>query len=358
MIGKLADLKPEDQVQLAYMECLTSCVLTYLKSTGRDYRKVLLNYWNLSYERRTLLSSKNAAYIPLRYLYGIGLSFEEASVERLLSVVKAGRSVICLSQASLLEYFPRSFLGMESSGFRHAILVRGWDAEKGVLLVADPVVGVVVELSPDRLRQASLVRADRDDIPFFVLKEPEAPYSEPDVADCLRTGAERNLHAYQAPDDGDLVQQGGDGKPDKWDRIRQRLRQRSIGARAWDLFVSDARDSVNWTPALRARWVRQNSLTMLSIRQLRARTWTVYRELLQMDEQQAEEGRLRLQPVSDAWTACNLALLKYERAGERGAEMLPALVERAGAVKEAELRFLEWLHRTAAGGGTYAEPMA
>ncbi|MFC4102465.1 hypothetical protein [Paenibacillus xanthanilyticus] len=358
MVGKLAELRPEDNIQLAYMECLTSCILTYLKSTGRDYRKVLLNYWNLSYEQRTLLSSKNAAHIPLRYLYGIDLTFREDTLEKLQSAVMAGQSVICLSKASLLAYFPHKFLSMESSGFRHAILVQGWDAEKEMLLVADPVVGAVVELDPDQLRKASVVRTDREELQFFVLTEPQSPYPEPDTMACLRTSAERNLFAYHTPDDLFSEQERQDGETGKWDKIRRWLRQRSIGVRAWDMFASDARDSLNWTPAHRARWVKQNSLTMLSIKQLRAETWKVYQEFLAMDERHIEEGRLLINRVAAAWTACNLAMLKYEHAGERGASLIQTLADRAEAAKEAEIRFLEWLNAAVARGGKYAQPMA
>ncbi|MFB9327852.1 hypothetical protein ACFFSY_18145 [Paenibacillus aurantiacus] len=357
MARKLAELKQEDNVHLAYMECLTSCILTYLKSTGRDYRKVLLNYWNINYEYRTLLSSKNAAHIPLRYLYGLDLSFRKDKLETLRTTVQAGQSVICLCKASKLGYFPRKFLSMESSGFWHAILVQGWEEDKGMFLVADPVVGAVVEIHPDEIKAASAARTDREEMHFFVLQEPESPFAEPDMQEALRICAERNLFAYHTPDDRFAEQERQDGGADKWDKVRQWLQKRSRGVKAWEMFASDANLSLQWTAAERTRWVKQNAVTMLAIKQLRAEIWNVYQAFLPMDEQHIREGQSLLNRVTGAWNACNLYLMKYEHAGEQGDTMVQALIHHADNVKDAEIRLLKWLHSAVARGGRYAQPI-
>src|SRR5690606_9589833 len=140
-------LMPEHNENLAFMECFASCVLTYLKLTGGDHRPLLLDYWNIGYERRTLLSSKHGTDVPLGELYGLRLRFMRGGRDKLAQAVGDAGAAIVLCSASKLDYFPRRYLAMEETGFGHAILVAGWDAASQSYDVADPVVHRITRLT-------------------------------------------------------------------------------------------------------------------------------------------------------------------------------------------------------------------
>ncbi|MEK0316180.1 hypothetical protein [Cohnella sp. 56] len=355
MLRKIEQLNPEHHVQLAYMECLTSCILTYLKSTGREYDKLLLDYWNIGYEHRTLLSSKSAEHLLLQYLYGIHLRHEQGSEEGLQAAVQAGRSAVCLCMASKLPYFPRDYLNMESSGFWHAILVQGWDADKGVYLVADPVVRKVAELRPQEIAYACALRTDRAEMQFFDIFEPELPHAEPGLGDVLLHCATRNAAAYRSPGER-LVQQSGEATGrNKREAVRLWFLMRNSGVKAWERFESDVNESLAWTAVMRARWIKQNTVTVFSIKQLRYRIWALYQELAAMDEPLAGRGQTLFDQVSAAWNAFNMALVRYGNTRDQAAGMVASVVRQAGVVRDAEVRFLSWLHTAVTAGGRDAE---
>lgn len=354
MTGEMMEQDSGPNVHLAFMECFTSCLLTALNLKQSDYRKVLLDYWNLDYQFRTLLSSKDARNIPLDYLYGMEMKFVHGNAEKLLKSICDGNAVILFCAASRLSFFPRNFLTMESSGFQHAILIYGWDEQTGKYLVADPVVNICVQIEPKEILHAGGIKAEGEELHYFLLKDAPPSYSIPSMEACVEYAAHRNLAFYcgtnQQPGKTDVE---GSSPRNKWEAWRNSLQKGHVGARALDSFVSDLNKSQQWEVQRRSGWINQNTRTIASIKHVRTKIWNVYCELAPLKTDELQEGQQQIDNIVNAWTKLNLLLIKYNAASQSGS--IPAIELHVETLKSLEIDFLQWLQWTVRKGGRNEE---
>ncbi|MDF2937804.1 MAG: hypothetical protein K0Q90_3177 [Paenibacillaceae bacterium] len=360
MIGKTTVPGQEQNIFLAQMECFTSCVLTYLNRNGCDPRLLLLDYWNFNYEKKTILSSKNAHDLPLGYLYGVEVSFVKGTVEKLEELVKKGDSAINLCSASKLDYFPRRFLDMESSGFWHAILITGMEEETGSYVVSDPVVNVVTRLTPGELTAASVAKIKQDELLMFALSQVREGFQAPDIKTVLRYCSKRNAQHYRGGAK-DFLPGGpgsaGGGDADKWEIWRERFRKKSTsGLAAWQQFEHDLTDSAQWPDGRRSAWIKLNTMMMTSVAQLRSKIWGIYKDLADKGEAWEQEGQEQIDAIIKLWNIMQLLLQKYDIRSKRGdGRAIEAATAHIGRIRDAELRFLDWLQESLGEG---AHPVA
>ncbi|TXK84581.1 hypothetical protein [Paenibacillus sp. N3.4] len=345
MAQQVMEVKNEHNINLAFMECFTSCVLTYLNIQGKDYRKILLDYWNLSYQFKTLLSGKDARQLPLEYFYGLKMTFIKGNEELLRRHIRSGHSAICLCQASKLEFFPHSYLGMEESGFQHSILLYGWDEQQERYLVTDPVVNAVVTLSPDEFVYASAIRLGRNEMHYFVLEESAVPFSEPNLESCLVYCTEQILTLYrrQRMSKSDPIVPEGSSDEMKVRAWQHWFNNRHDGIRALEHFEEDILNSSEWTVRRRNDWIVINTKTISSIRRLRTLVWNTYRDIADLGEAHEEEGQRQIEAILSTWNTVNFLLLKY-KSGQDSQAAIPSILQRIQELKRIELQFLEWLH--------------
>lgn len=339
LTGEATEMRGHKHIYLGYMECFSSCILTYLHMTGRDERIMLLDYWNLKYDRRTLLSSKDARHIALKYLYGIELQFEKGDTNRLIHWIRQGYSVIAFTTASGLDYFPRAYVTMESAGLNHAILIYGWNERQRTFLISDPVVHTWAELTLEQMLHAGMARTDREELHFFILSGDSSPVSSPDTNICLAYASNRNLKHYQATGN---VNPDVNKPADKWSSISLLLQNRKIGINAWTCFGNDVKNSLDWTRSKRTAWVKQNNLSISSIKKIRSKIWGAYRELASLSDDAELTGQRHMNQIAAAWNHLNFLLLKYNNKPEDRSAMA-ALIKQIECLKELELRFLMWL---------------
>jgi len=346
----VAEVRKEQNINLAFMECFTSCVLTYLNIREKDYRKLLLDYWNLGYQFNTLLSGKEARQLPLEYLYGVTMTFVQGDEESLRHHIRQGRSAICLCLASRLSFFPPAYLGMEQSGFQHSILLYGWDERQNRYLVTDPVVDTVASLSPDEAVHACAVRKGSGEMHYFILDEPAIPFSEPDLDSCLAYFTERNLTFYRnrRTDKPSPPLAEDSSVTEKQKAWMAWFNNRHGGIRALEHFEEDLSRSLEWPSRRRNDWIVINTKTIASIRRLRSQIWSVYRETAALSDEQTAEGQRQIEGILSDWNSLNLLLLKY-KIGQDGDAAIAAIKQRTENLKRAELHFLEWLHRAVRG---------
>lgn len=348
MIGKTTLPGAEQNVFLAQMECFTSCVLTYLNMKGYDPRLLLLDYWNFNYEKKTILSSKNAHDLPLGYLYGVEISFVKGTASKLEELIKKGDWAIDLCSASKLDYFPRRFLEMESSGFWHAILITGMEEESGEYVVSDPVVDVVTRLTPEALTAASVAKIKRNELLMFALSQVREGFQPPDRTAVLRYCSKRNAQHYRGIT-RDVLPAGpgsaASGDVDKWEIWRERFRKKSTsGLAAWEQFEQDLTDSVQWPDGRRSAWIKLNTMMMTSIAQLRRKIWGIYKELAAKGEEWEREGQEQIEGILKLWNVMQLLMQKYDIRSKRGdGSALVAVTAHIDRIKDAELDFLDWL---------------
>jgi hypothetical protein len=352
MTVRLMTVKSDHNINLAFMECFTSCVLTYLNILGRDYRLLLLDYWNLSYQYKTLLSGKEARQLPLDYLYGVDMKFVMGDMETLLHDVKEGKSVIYLCSASKLAYFPREFLGMESSGFQHSILIYGWNERDGRYQVTDPIVGTIVQMSPDEIVQACTGKADSKKLRYFTLEERGASFTPHDIQSCIDYCIQRNLTTYRNQKNvkAEVIIEEGSTEQQKRMAWHNWFSNRHSGIHALECFEEDIRKSSEWTVQKRESWIAINTMTINSIKRVREQVWNIYKEKASLTESQQLEGQKQLEAIIAAWNSLNFLLLKYKR-GYKISLVLPSITRQLEKLKKVELVFLEWLHSEAGKGG-------
>lgn len=350
MSDKSAIPLQEQMIYLARMECLTSCVLTYLNMNGSDYQLLLLDYWNFNYEKTTILSSKNANDLPLSYLYGVEINFVKGTTGKLEELIKQGDSVICLCKASKLDYFPRNFLAMESGGFWHAILIAGQEAT-GSYVVCDPVVNLITRLRPEELTAATVAKVKQDELLMFSLSQDRDGSKAPDIQEVLQHCSKWNLQQYKGIPKDSLPERDGavrNEEREKWEIWRERFRKQTVsGLAAWKEFEKDLWSSASWPDARRSAWVKQNTMMISSIVQLRTKIWGIYKELAGRGEVWASEGQEHINTIIKLWNGLQLLMQKYDiRSKRETGSGIEAVAVSMGKIRDAELHFLDWLHHS------------
>ncbi|UJF31868.1 hypothetical protein [Paenibacillus hexagrammi] len=330
----------EHNVNLGFMECFTSCVMTYVRVMGWDHRNLLLNYWNLDYQHQTLLGSKDSRKFSMDYLYGVDMNYVAGDLASLTGHIRQGYSVILLCMASRLDYFPRALLSMESSGFQHSILILGLDAESG-FHVLDPIVNFSGFTTTAVVANAGATGRS-ETLHYFTLSEKKVdslPSSQEILAFCSR----RNLEFYEHPSQSVKIPGGGNQEERKQAWIEWFSNRRG-GTQSFRLFIADLMASLEWPEQKRSSWGKRNSMTLSSIRQLRRQVWNTYREFMQLDQAAAEEGDQQISHIMNLWQRFHYLLLRLLSAGDkpRTAELICRKVEE---LEQAEIRFLSWLNQ-------------
>jgi hypothetical protein len=343
-----AEASESSNVSLAHMECLTSCVLTYLNIIGHDYRRLMLDYWNLNYQYKTLLSGKEARQLPLRQLFGIELQSVRGDGEQFMLDVMSGKSVVYLCAAGNLDYFPREYLGMESAGFRHAILIYGWNEQDRRYRVADPVVNVVTELAPDAVLRASAGAAGMYRLTYFTLEAAvdtavQVLDDESGLAYCSR----RLLQAYRNDRSELPTVQEGEGRMER-ERSEAWLDwfgNRHGGMRALERFEEDLMASQGWESKRRADWIDRNVMTIASIKRIRSFVWQQYVERGAWVTDKQEQGKAQVDAIHSGWSTLSYLMMKYKHnPADTGEAAVRAIRVKVEQIKHAELAFLTWLH--------------
>lgn len=347
MPQQVFEVKSEYNINLAFMECFTSCVMTYLNIKGKNYRKLLLDYWNISYQFKTLLSGKDARQLPLEYLYGVKMTFVKDDVDSLKRHMLNGNKAICLCTASKLAFFPPSFLGMEAGGFRHSILFWGWDERMEHYLVMDPVVNVSTSMKMNEVATASAIGQGSREIHYFLLEEPSSPFVMPDLESILIYCTDRNLTLYRnhKKNRSEPIISENSSNEEKARAWQHWFSNRNSGIHALEQFEKDLSRSSEWSVRQRNDWILMNIKTITSIRQIRSLVWTAYRDITTFSDMQLEEGQRQIKAILTVWNTLNYLLLKY-KIGLDSSVTIPAILMRIQELKRVELHFLEWLHQT------------
>lgn len=339
---QMTAIKSEHYVNLAFMECFTSCIMTYLNIKEKNYRKLLLEYWSISYQYKTLLSARNPRQLSLEYLYGVKLTFVKGDEPSLRQYIRSGKHAICLSTASKLSFFPSSFLGMEANGFQHSILIYGLDEQLNQYGVIDPVTNITTGLDAKELATASAVRQGSGEMHYFVLEED--PFMEPELRSCLLQSTAKNLKLYMKgskPKHAVSEQSSDQEKAAAW---QEWFSSRHSGIYALELFEEDLIRASDWNVQRRNDWIVMNTKTILSIRNIRNQIWNAYRELAGFSEMQLEEGQRQIKAILASWNTLNFLLLKYKTLQSNHA-VIPSIRQCVQELKRSELQFLEWLHQ-------------
>lgn len=341
------EVKPEHLVKLAAMECFASCVLTYVRCLEMGYPVMMPDYWNLTYQFKTLLSSKDARQMDLAFQYGIGLEFRRGSDEPIQEALRSGQCVILLCAASKLPYFPASHLGFERSGFQHCILLYDWDAETAAYGAADPMVGYIGTIGREELVRSGMRNDTRKECIYFVLKPPPEQYERPSPEKLFAFCSERNLWHF----DADRIRSPryasarSDQLPDgsKQSAWAEWFGNRNGGCKALDRFAEDLAASRDWSDSERSRWIARNQLTVTSIWKVRQQVWDGFCGLGVLSAEQKGEGKERLRRLLRLWQSFNFRLGRcgHHRASSDGTEAVRLLLEQ---IREEELRFLTWMN--------------
>jgi len=337
-------MKIEHLVNLSLMECFTSCVMTYVKSTGNDPSCLLLDYWNLSYQHRTLLTSKHARLLPLEYLYGMNWTDNSGDSSSLLQCVKEGNAAILLCTASRLSYFPPQYLTMESGGFQHSTLIYGWDDGQGRFLVADPIVNHLAVVSPEEIQYAGEQRKGSGELLYFRLSEPSPAFVQPDARSVLPYCAGRNLSFYLNRDEPgkEAADPQISREQDKRTAWAQWFVNRHNGARAFAGFEADLQASIEWPQDKRNAWISSNKIMIPAIKRIRSLIWNAYAGKAQFPEAVQSAGKQQIAHIHALWNGLLMLLLKYSNQTS-GASLVPSLLRQSEKIMHAETGFLEWL---------------
>jgi hypothetical protein len=289
------------------MTCTESCVATLLNLMGCDYRYFFLDYWNLFYEAGVLLAGRNLDSVDLDFLYGIGkerrteLKLEECA--RLAA--DPACSVLLLTRASKLPFFPKKLLAFEENGFDHYVLVHGYDSSEQALMAVDPIAGFSGAVPLDELRDASPYGTG-----FRAWILTRKPY--------FRPPAPAELFSYVG--------------------IRN-YRRSVLSQRAYRAVLDDLDRLAGSSSAEQARWIEQNNIAITSVVKNRRLVWRGFAELDLLSDGQKIRWDKAVQSVIAEWTRLNLLLLKWTHA-QRDDAMRLSIRDKLKGIEASEKRLL------------------
>lgn len=343
------EAKQDDMVKLAAMECFASCVLTYLKMSGQNSSRFLLDYWNVNYQFKTLLSSKDARQMTLSFYYGMEMKFVKGNARTLQECVSSGICAVLLCAASKLPYFPRQMLGLESSGFQHSILIYGRDGLFNEYAVVDPMADYIGTIQAEELEAAGYRNDRRQELLYFTLESPSiSSYLSPSAEQLFAHGAERNLFFFDQENFriDRLQEQGRDSESSSISRQAawvEWFSNRHGGGKALDMFAGDAGASLKWSVQARKGWIERNNLTIGSMIQLRRLIWDSFCDLNVMTAEQVSTGTARIQQIVKCWHNLNFKLLKYKNVSADATELVESIISSIAKLKMEEGQFLGWM---------------
>ncbi|MFK7696332.1 hypothetical protein [Paenibacillus sp. HJGM_3] len=304
-----------EPVKLAAMECAASCVVTALRMAGKNEAYFLLDYWNLNYISRSLVSSKSVRLNALEYMYGIRTEFCRLSPEKLQSLLRGGHMVLFVCLASGFDYFPANMLTHEASGFEHVILLYAAGRTPNTFAMTDPIADYIGDVTAEQLYAASV---KKDELYCYVLTFPEpGTFREPSPKAVFAHIAERNWSQY----------------------VKMNIQG---GKTALERFRVDLEASLQWETNARDRWIAQNNVTISSIVKTRSLFRQSVRELGLLPEGQLAAGEQRMERIIKLWTTVNFQLVKFKRNVQDEA-LVASLLHKLEQLAEEELGFLSFL---------------
>jgi hypothetical protein len=347
MNRQLPVVEPGHLIKLAAMECFTSCVLTYIRMIGRGREQPMPDYWNLSYQFRTLLSSKDAKQFSLPFHYGVAMDFTRGDCGQLQEAIAAGKTAILLSAASRWSYFPASMLGLENAGFQHCVLVCGWDGKSGKFRIADPMLEHIGDASADEVTKAGMRSNGRDVLHFFTLEPPASDFRPPAAAQVFRYSSERNWQLFDSPspvNPGNADAAGTMTESERRQALAEWFGGRNSGSRAFDQCMADLAALPEWEPAVAKKWFDRNNLTVTSIWMVRMHVWDCFCRLEVMNDAESREGSDRVRRIVRQWQSLNFQVSKFKKTGVCTAADAAQLSQMLMELRSEERRFLSWMH--------------
>jgi len=347
MKRQLPDVVPEHLVMLAAMECFTSCVLTYVRIIDDGSFHPMPDYWNLSYQFRTLLSSKDAKQFSLRFHYGVEMNFIRGDCEQLKQELASGKSAILMSSASRWSYFPASMLGLENAGFQHCVLICSWNEATETFRIADPMLKHIGDATPEEVITAGKRNNGRHELHYFTLEPPDSGFRPPSAAQVFSYSCERNWQLFDPPS------QDGPGLADAAREVPESARRqawadwfggRNSGSKSFELCLADLMALTVWEPSVANRWFDRNNLTVTSIWMLRMHVWDCFCRLRVLNDAETREGSDSVRRIVRKWQSFNYYVSKFKKSGAYieadAANLSQMLVE----LRSAERRFLSWMN--------------
>ncbi|MFC5701159.1 hypothetical protein ACFPVX_07675 [Cohnella faecalis] len=311
-------IKPDDLVNLAPLECLCSSVLTGLKLAGLNHHLFLVNCWDVQFHSNYLMSCREIEdYEKIDRIYGTRSDFfENGSVEHLEEIFDSGGVAYFLCFASRLSYFPKAFLSYEATGLAHSVLLSRYNKKKNSILLIDSLVDYIDEIHAKDLQSASLL--DDKLIYFTQCFSENSKSSSPNLYEIFTDATERNLSVYSK----------GKGN-------------RGVGALM--MFQKETSSSINWDQYSLDKWVDMNKVTMTSIIRMRKYVWNSFQSLGVMSPDFIERGDLLVNEVIRQWNSLIFLMLKYKR-NFQNAALIDSIIRKTDDIKNAEIRMLEYLN--------------
>lgn len=297
-------------IQLAPMECIASCVMTALGMKGQVPEWYLLDYWNINYFFKVLVSSKKSMNLKnLKTLYGVDVVFRKTTPEELTLRFAAGELALLDCKASRLPFFPRSMLSYDDSGFTHSILLCGFREEDRCFLVADPVAGYEGWVPEAILLQAGVYKGQLY-VHMLHFSEPPPTYTE------------RELFLYAARNNRDYFE----------------TEDARSGRNALFSFTRDIGVLLQENPSRLPEWIGQNILTVTSIITMRKKVWEALKRLHVIPEEEEQGVSALFDDIVKQWTRFNYLLVKLKI--NPSANLLDSLAAKNEDIVQSERTFL------------------
>lgn len=306
--------RPQFQlIQLAPMECIASCVMTALGMKGRTPEWYLLDYWNINYFFKVLVSSKKSINLRnLKTLYGVDVAFRKTTSEELATRLEAGGLALLDCKASRLSFFPHSMLSYDDSGFNHSILLCSFREEDRSFLVADPVAEYEGWVTEQELLQASIFKGQLY-VHLLQFTETAPAHTREEM---FRYAVHNNRDYFETMDTRG-------------------------GRNALHAFISDIGVTLRENPAGLPAWIGQNTLTVTSIITMRKKVWEALKRLDVIPEEEEQRLSGLLEDIVKQWTRFNYLLVKLKI--NPSPSLLDSLVSKNEDIAQSEHAFLNRL---------------
>ncbi|MDP9698971.1 hypothetical protein J2T16_001872 [Paenibacillus intestini] len=280
--------KEESLTLLAPMECLSSCVVSYLKHIGMNPNYFLIGYWSLRYDYGNLAAGMSASEYNLTESYGLDIvPAINSSKEELIRSLSQGHVSFYSCISSSLTYFPKVMLTHENSGFTHVILLVGYNETTDRILLADPTAKYLGEIRFEDLLAAG---TSTSGFSYYMLQQ--NGYKSMVLNSYIKEKVSQAYMAYLYPNDHSSIH----------------LAVKS--------FIDDLDASFHWTKAKRDSWIMQNNISLTSIYKMRGVFWKSYKESCELTEANVLLGDSLIEGIIRQWVSSNFMLVKYQRAND------------------------------------------
>jgi hypothetical protein len=277
-------IRKEQIINLAAMECGSSCIMTFLNSKGYNYKSYLLNYWNLNYYSQVLMASKNIRKTNLEFLYGIEMSFNKGDTNSIKTLLLERKVVLLLTKVNVLDYFPKDLQIFDHNKFKHTVMLMEYKISTDEYVLIDPIVEFIGKITTEELEKNLSI--DRD-FYYYVLHE-NPSFNPPAKSEIFKKTVKSNFDIF----------------------INSKVNE---GVKAIEKFSSDLSKSLLWQKDIRNSWIEHNNITISSIIKTRKFVWKSICELEIMTKYEEQSQELLFSEIMKNWNLLNFLLLKYKR---------------------------------------------